>query len=60
MAGAGTGTVFVDTRADRRAGDIVVDTYGMTLFLEREETTRKHICRLIHQPPDSDCAREAL
>ena len=59
MAGAGTDTVFVDTRADRR-GDIVVDTYGMTLFLEREETTRKHICRLIHQPPDSDCAREAL
>ena len=53
----GTNTVFTDSRATEA---IVVSNYGMTLFLERDATTRNHICRLIHQPPDSDCARGTL
>ena len=53
----GTGTVFTDSRT---GGDVVVSNYGMTLFLESDATTRNHICRLIHQPADSDCARGTL
>jgi hypothetical protein len=37
-----------------------VSNYGMTLFLESDATTRNHICRLIHQPADSDCSRGTL
>ena len=54
----GTDTVFTDSRAGE--SDIVVSNYGMTLFLESDATTRNHICRLIHQPADSDCSRGTL
>ena len=54
----GAATVFTDSRANQ--DDIDVSTYGMTLFLESDATTRNHICRLIHQPADSDCSRGTL
>jgi len=54
----GTGTVFTNSRTGEP--DITVTNYGMTLFLESDTTTRNHICRLIHQPADSDCSRGTL